>query len=250
MTTPARTRPHLLLTRPRAQSERFAARLGARWPGLAVTMAPLMEIVLQPARADAADGMRGLIFTSENGVAGFLAGCARRDLPVWCVGPRTAETARAAGFGTVHVAGGDAQALLSMLVQTAPPGPLLHLRGQHAARAIADDLRAAGIAAQALVVYDQRARPLDSAARALLERPGEVIVPLFSPRTARLFAASLHDITLRARIHPIAISTAAAQPLSESHAATLHIASAPDATAMLAQIDNIIRALETDRNPR
>ena len=247
---PARPLPHLLLTRPRAQADRFAAQLRARWPGLPITIAPLIEIALLPPPPDLADAAAGLIFTSKNGVAGFAAGCARRDLPAWCVGPRTAQAAQAAGFDDLHVAGGDARALLALLLNAPPRGPLLHLRGQHAARAIADDLRAAGIAAAETIVYDQRARPLDPAARALLARPGAVIAPLFSPRSARLLADALATPPLRARLHLVAISAAAAAPLRSAHAETLKIAATPDAGAMLAQIAHVIRVLETDPNPR
>lgn len=250
MPPPARSVPHLLLTRPRAQAERLATQIRARWPGLGVTISPLLEIALHPPRPDVADEAAGLIFTSENGVAGFAAGCPGRALPAWCVGPRTAQAARDAGFTTLHVAGGDAQSLLALLQRMAPPGPLLHLRGQHAARAIASDLRAAGIAAREQVVYDQEARPLDPAAQALLERPGDVIAPLFSPRTARLFAAALRRIAVQARLHPVAISAAAAQPLEETHPETLKIAAKPDAQAVIARIAEVIHALETDPNPR
>lgn len=243
--------PHLLLTRPRPQSERFAESLRAALRGLRVTIAPLMRIELHPPGVGAADGVAGLIFTSENGVAGFVAGCARRDLPVWCVGPRTAQAAREAGFAQVLEGGGDARALIATLLDRRPQGPLLHARGRHAAADIAGALREAGIGARDLVVYDQQAQPLPPAGAALLASRGDVVVPVFSPRSARLLAAHLPQGGTRARLHLVAISAAAAQPLA-GHGAihAQHIVSAPDAAAMHSMVAKVIRALEAGGKPR
>ncbi len=243
--------PHLLLTRPQPQAERFAATLRAEFPDLPVTIAPLMRIALSPPGPDISDGITGLIFTSENGVAGFVAGCSRRDLPVWCVGPRTAQAASRAGFGKVHIAGGDARALLDKLLRARPQGPLLHLRGTHAAADIAHALRAAEIPAQDCVVYDQVAANLSPPALAVLAKPGAVIVPLFSPRSARLFVASVGAHHLHARLHVVAISAAAAQPVANAgFAAETCVSASPDAKTMAVMAAKVIRALETCKKPR
>jgi len=243
--------PHLLLTRPRPQSERFAESLRAELPGLRVTIAPLMAIVLDPPAPGAAEGIAGVIFTSENGGAGFAAGCARRDLPVWCVGPRTARAAREAGFAEVHEGGGDARALIATLLDQRPEGPLLHARGSHAAADISGALRDAGIGARDLVVYDQRAQPLPPEGAALLAGAGDVVVPVFSPRSARLLAEHLPPDGNGARLHLIAISAAAAQPLAGHDAIhAQHIVSAPDARAMHSMVAKVMRALEAQDNPR
>lgn len=243
--------PHLLLTRPHAQSVRFAESLRSALPGLRVTIAPLLRIALDPPGAAAADGVAGLIFTSENGVAGFVAGCARRDVPAWCVGPRTAEAARAAGFATVHQGGGDARALIAELTAVRPDGPLLHVRGRHAAADISGALNAAGIGARDLVVYDQQAQPMPPEGAAALASRGDVVVPVFSPRSARLLGVHLPQGGPRARLHLVAISDAAAQPLA-GHGAihAQHIVSAPDAAAMHSMVAKVIRALEARGNPR
>lgn len=228
---------HVLLTRPKPQSDRFAARLRARFPKVLVTVSPLLRIVLRPPAADVLAGAAGVIFTSENGVAGFVAGCAARHLPAWAVGPRTAAAAREAGFDTVHPASGDAQALLALLLDTRPKGALVHLRGTHVAADIAGALHQAGLKARDCVVYAQEAEDLTAEARALLSEPGAVLAPVFSPRSGRLLAAALRARPPRARVTCVAISAAAAQPMVQAgFGADLRLADAPDALAMEAAL--------------
>jgi uroporphyrinogen-III synthase len=225
----------LLLTRPRAQSERFArdfaAALGREIP---MVIAPLMEIVPRGLTVDPA-AAAGLIFTSENGVAAFAGAEARRHWPVWCVGERTAAAARAAGFVDVWVAGGDAESLVAEILAAHPPGPLLHLRGAHAAGDVPGRLTAGGVPTTTAVVYDQRAQPLTAEALSLLANPGEeVLLPLFSPRSAALLAEAAGGV--RARLHPVAISPAAARVWAGSALGAgrpAQVATAPDAPAMI-----------------
>lgn len=227
-----RPAPTLLLTRPRAQSERFADAFSCRGGAQGIVIAPLMEIVPQTLDMNAVAEAKALIFTSENGVEGFVTQCARRDLTAYCVGPRTASAAAREGFNVVQ-AGGDAEALFALLQSVQPPQPLLHLRGTHAAGNLATRLNDAGLRTLEAVVYDQRARPLDRAAQALLESPGAVVLPLFSPRSARLLLEALSSVTLLAQLHPLAISPAAAEVWSASRPETPLIAARPDAEAML-----------------
>ncbi len=91
-------RPALILTRPLAQAEDFArafrARFGAEWP---VILSPLTEIRFLN-RELPTTGCDAIVFTSANAVTAFCRISPVRDLPAFCVGPRTAEVARAAGF--------------------------------------------------------------------------------------------------------------------------------------------------------
>ena len=103
---PPSHRAAVLVTRPQPAADRLAGRL--REEGLAVQVAPLMRIV--PVAHDAAALARapGLVFTSAHAVA--MAGPGL-DRPAMCVGPATADAARAAGF-RVTVGPGDAAGLL------------------------------------------------------------------------------------------------------------------------------------------
>ena len=58
----------LILTRPKPQSEAFAAAVDARLPGrFRVLVAPMLEIVPRPVQPDLT-GVQGLLFSSANGV--------------------------------------------------------------------------------------------------------------------------------------------------------------------------------------
>lgn len=182
-------RPTLLLTRPLAQSRRFAAefaaRYGADWP---VVISPLLEIVTVPAEVPPAPVV---VFTSESAVAPFAALSPAAGRRAWCVGPRTAKVAEAAGF--VPILGpGEAQGLV---------------------RAI---------------LAEETARPL--------------LVPLFSPRSARLFAKRAANA--QARLWIAAISAAAAAPLVALTPARLEVAPTPDAAGMMLALDRIVASAD------
>ncbi len=98
-------------------------------------------------------------------------------------------------------------------------------------------LQAAGRQAAGAVVYDQRPCPLTDAARALLDAPAPVLVPLFSPRTAALFAETAPH---RAALWVAALSSAVADALGDLPVARRVTAARPDAAAMLAAIASLI----------
>ena len=225
--------PCLLLTRPQEDAQRFADLvLADGWMG-EILISPLMEITLHPLPEAALAQAGSLVFTSQHGVAALVAATDRRDWPVWAVGPRTAQAARAAGFEMVHEAGGDAAALLKDLAQSPPLPPVVHLRGAHVAADIAVALRAQGIEAEGLVAYWQTARPLSSVAKARLEAGGDMVLAVFSPRSARLLADSLAEVShWKTRLHPVAISAAAASPLAGVGLHPGIIAARPDMPAM------------------
>ena len=80
---------------------------------------------------------------------------------------------------------------------TGGEGAFLYLRGRHTSRDLAARLNAGGRTAREQIVYDQRAVPLSPTALSAL-RAGPVIVPLFSPRTARLFVDAASGLDLSA----------------------------------------------------
>ena len=166
--------------------------------------------------------------------AGRLSGLPRL---AWCVGDRTAQAARTAGFDA-RSAAGDAEALVASILTAAPPGPLLHLRGRDSRGAIAPRLTAAGIATDELVVYAQEPQPLTDAARTVLQGDGPVIVPLFSPRTAQIFAAT-HP---KARLFIAALSPAVLAALGDVRVEQATMATRPDAEALLQALVPLIAA--------
>ncbi len=226
----------VLLTRPKAQSRRFAAALAERFgPGLRVAISPLMVLRVLPAELPPGP-FAGIVLTSEAGamVAGAWNGLPRR---AWCVGDRTAAAARAAGFDAVS-AQGDAGALIARILASGERGPLLHLRGQDSRGDVAARLSDAGIPTAEAVVYAQAPQPPTAEAHALLTGSPPVVLPLFSPRSALLFRASLAEI--RAPLHVAAISPDTADAAHDLRPARLITAARPDAEAMLDAVSVIL----------
>lgn len=227
VTSPA---PLLLIIRPEPGAGQFAAAVEARHPGQAqMLFAPVMEIVQTGAVPDLSD-IRTLVFTSQNGVFGYAAGTDRRDIPCYTVGDTTKEAAEAAGIQAVS-ASGAADDLLALMLADNVRGPVLHLHGEHMAADVAQELRDAGVEARDAVLYAQRPRPLSDAARAALTGQVPVILPLFSPRSARLLVA---DTMPTCPLVPLAISAAAVAALPESLAKAALVAARPDGASMLA----------------
>lgn len=232
----------LLLTRPAAQARRFAREAETRLGRFGqVIVSPLMEIVPIepfPEVTDAAE----LAFTSENGVAVAaprLGGTGRR---AWCVGDRTAEAARAAGFEAVSAGGdgGDAAALAALIGRARPAREILHLSGRHQRGDLAARLAGAGLPARRVPVYDQAARPLSEAARAALGGTSPVIAPLFSPRSAALLSEAVADGT-RAPLLVAVLSPAVVSAWTGPAPGALEVADRPDAAALLAAMERLMR---------
>ncbi|NBB96686.1 MAG: uroporphyrinogen-III synthase [Alphaproteobacteria bacterium] len=234
--------PTLLLTRPRDSAEDFAS--AAAWTGR-VVISPILELrwrAIDPPAPDA-----GLVFTSQHGVRALARVTAWRDWPVWCVGPATLAAALAAGFAAPRPGGGTAQTLIARLL-AAPPGiPLVHVHGGHVVTDLVGQLSAAGQSARGVVAYDQVACPLSDAARQCLSAEGAVVLPVFSPRSARLLVAEWGRLNApRAGMYAVAISDAVAQVLGSLPLRAMQIAPTPDQPGMLAALARVQAMLEPD----
>ncbi|VDS07173.1 uroporphyrinogen-III synthase [Paracoccus haematequi] len=207
-------RPVLLLTRPQADSRRFAAML----PEWRAVISPILRIVAVDHDGAALRDAPGLVFTSAHAVAAAGPGRGRLAL---CVGGHTAQVARAAGFD-VRAGNGFAEGLLPLIDGAGVP--LIHPHGRHLAKRLP---------VPGMVVYDQQAVPLTAEARALLGGDGPVVLPLFSPRSARLVADATRGA--RAPLRVAAISDAA-WAAWDGPAAGHAVAERPDAAAMAAAV--------------
>ena len=237
--------PPFLLTRPAAQGDRFARALRARFgAGIEIIDSPLLapEFLspVLPARR-----FQALIFTSQTGVEAYRRIAADPALnevrQAWCVGDRTAAAAREAGLATL-TAQGDAAALAQAIADARPPGPLLHLRGQEVRGDLASSLESAGIETYSAIVYAQAAQPLTVPAVVALQVEAALLVPLFSPRTAALFAAATRAIDLHARLWLASLSPAVAAAVGDLPSASHVVAARPDAEAMITSLAGLIDA--------
>lgn len=228
----------VLLTRPRAESEGFAAALTARFgdrlrPAISPLIAPRYLTPEIPAGNHVA-----VVFTSAHGVEG-----ARRlgvELPrvAWCVGRKTAAAATAAGF-LARSADGAADDLVQMIMSDPPDGRILYLRGVDTTGNILEKLRYSCVTADVAIVYAQEPQPLSAEAIRLLQSRGTVLVPLFSPRTARLFREALPS-DHGAQLHIAAMSVSVSEALSDLRHARLAIARHPDAEGMIDAVESLL----------
>jgi uroporphyrinogen-III synthase len=220
----------LLMTRPLPSARRFVEDLSAETrAGLTVIYAPLMRVRPLSGALGATDtqGVGGLIFTSANAVA-TATGQVSTDLPAYCVGQRTTAEAIGAGW-PAQCLGKTADELIARLVDMRPPAPLLHLHGRHTRGDVAQRLTAAGLSCREKVIYDQELLPLNEDALRAITSQQSLIVPVFSPRTARHFAQICPDAS---NLHLIALSEAVAKPLKVLNCRDLQVCNTPDAGAM------------------
>jgi uroporphyrinogen-III synthase len=229
----------LIVTRPAPAAARFVADVTA---ALGAPLRNVIHPVLRfaPVAAALPDGpLAALIFGSEQAVGAARELGPAPGLRAYCVGDRTAQVARSAGFDAIS-AQGDADDLVALIIATAPQGPLCHIRGRHSRGAICARLNAAGLTCTEVVAYDQTAVPPDSGLRALLAAADPVILPLFSPRSAEILAPALNG---GAPLHIVAMSDAVAAALGDLPVASLRIVRRPDHASMVAATGEAALAL-------
>ncbi|MEZ5937954.1 MAG: uroporphyrinogen-III synthase [Hyphomonadaceae bacterium] len=228
------------------RSEPGASETTGRLEAMDVTavVEPAFGIEAMPGLSGAAlPGFDILAFTSVNGVRAFAALRPEREVPVYCVGARTAEAAREAGFADVRSADGDVTALAELIVRNVGPGArVLHTGNADSRGDLAGQLTAAGRAAAFVATYHAAMRePGPQLSRHLSGEAAFEAILVHSPKAARHVAGLLEAHGSHAPVRVAAISEAAAAPL-RPHAEALAIAASPDEAALLAALETILRA--------
>ncbi len=231
----------VLLTRPREQGESFARkltrRLGSRVrPVIAPLMAP--EYLSPPAPEGP---FAAVIFTSAHGVEGAVRLGVELPRLAYCVGRSTAAAATRAGF-EARSANGNAEDLVAAVRKQAPNGRLLYIRGVDTSGDVANTLINQGFQTVSLQVYLQKPIPFLRESTDLLCQTVPVVLPLFSPRSARLFRDALPS-DARADLHIVAMSEAVAQAAADIPHSALMVARNPDAPGMLDAVESLLAAL-------
>ncbi len=222
----------ILVTRPLADGQEIAARLAEQ--GHQAVLAPLLEPRYFDGPEPDLENVRAILATSANGIRALARRTARRDRPVFAVGPQTAEEARNAGFTDVKSADGDAVALAGATARWAEPGAtLLHVCGEEAPGTLADTLTAKGFAVQRAVLYGMAtAQALPPEARNALSQGAIDAVMFFSPKTAGLFLELARDLPVTG-LTALCISPNTARVLPPGSFAGIRIAEKPNQEAML-----------------
>lgn len=214
------------MTRPRRASLAFLDALPQQIAArVRPVLSPLIELVGLDAKVTL-DGLAGVVFTSANGVHFAPTG---NGLPAYCVGPATTKAASAKGWQARQM-GATSDDLVRDMADEPVDGPLLHLAGVHTRGRIAPRLCELGFETRHVALYDQALQNPTPEAQALLCGEEMVIVPLFSPRTAKQFAKSAESLTSSS---VIALSDTVADALGGADVAQLVIAQSPDAHGMV-----------------
>lgn len=218
--------PLVWITRAEPGASATAKRVEAL--GYRPLVSPLLTIEPLPSLVELS-GVSALAFSSANGVRAFAAASSVRELPVYAVGDRTAEEARAVGFTRIESAAGDVEALAALIVRRRPDGVVLNPGTAEPAGDLVSALEGAGLKARRLVLY----RSVDTEPTAALtawERLAAVLI--HSPRAGRAL-----ERLMAARAAPhmraVTISPAAAEPLKHLDFQTVTSAPLPNETALL-----------------
>jgi uroporphyrinogen-III synthase len=232
---------HLIVTRPEADAAEMAERIEAM--GHRVSLAPLLEMRPTGTRLDFTE-VQAIVATSRNALRALADGPALdavTRLPIFVVGPASAELAREIGFTNVTAGTGGGRQLLPLIAEACPVngGPLLYLSGDAVAFDMGAALSGAGYDVRHQVVYEAvEASSLPGSVVAAI-RGGEVAgVIVMSARTARVFVRLAHDAGARGEAGKLAylcISRTVADALGEPQPRVL-VADRPTSEEMLALV--------------
>jgi len=226
-----------LVTRPRDDAEAFAKTLYER--GHVAIVAPVMEVHVIAGEPIALEGVQAVLATSANGARALAARTKRRDVTLYAVGPQTAEAARDAGFPIVISAEGDSAALVETVAREADPakGRLFHAAGAETAGRLRQALLSRGFRIETAVLYEAvPVAKLPAEAEDALRNETADGVFLFSPRSARIFAALVEGAGLAAqcaKLIAFCISAATAEALNPLSFARMAVAGTPNQDAIL-----------------
>ena len=232
----------VLVTRPSDQAARTAKRLAAL--GHEALLAPVLEIF--PTGAPIPDGPFDLVLaTSAQAFAGWTAPRALRGVATACVGEKTAQAAREAGF-EVKIVAPRAETMAEMLIGEKKPGAALYLAGRERKPALEQRLAGAGWRLELVETYD--ARPVASWPEEVVAalRDGRIDAVLhYSPRSAGAAMALIGGAA--ARLSHFCLSSDVADRCREgAPEATIFVASQPDEEALM----RLLGSVESRRGDR
>lgn len=226
----------VVVTRPRDTGERTAQAVRAL--GHDVLVAPLMA--LEPVVAKLDGTWSAIVITSANAIVAIAENSALavlKKLPLFAVGRRSADAARAAGFTDVSSADGDVRGLVRLIAARAVPtnAPILYLAGEDRAADLIAELSSHGVFAELRVVYRTVTTPFSPALIAALKARDVDAVLHFSRRSAENYvagakAAGVAEAALAVR--HFCLSAQVAEPLAGAH--RVAIAARPEEAALIA----------------
>ncbi len=235
---------HLIVTRPEGDAGTLKAKLEAL--GHIVTPIPLLRIVPREGIEIPDLDYQLAVATSANGIRTLIANDRIKSLRMLTVGPQSLSAARDAGFTHAEAQGGDVAGLTAFIAANFNPqaGPLLYLSGAETSGDLQGNLQSLGFTVDRVTLYDAvAAETLGAAAKALSTGAASGVL-LYSPRTARLWAALVRQHGLEAqasRVKHFCLSANVATALPEDWPRA--IANSPHEEAMLALLEQTPRTV-------
>jgi uroporphyrinogen-III synthase len=226
---------HILVTRPESDASELKAQLEAQ--GHAVTIEPLLQIEPILIDAEAVHGAQAVVATSRNALHALTDSPARHTalkLPIFAVGPSTAELARKLGFARIIEGAGTARDLVPLIAGEIEPasGPVVHLAGESLAFDLAAALEGEGIAVRKVIVYRAHmSKTLTTQTAQMIAKGVLDAVVLMSPRTAAVFAELVAAVGLKEsalRLTYLCLSRAVARSLQSLGAVRAEVAAEPN----------------------
>jgi uroporphyrinogen-III synthase len=222
----------LIITRPMGDGVPLARKLEGR--GHEAIIAPLLRI---EARTDAIlpdNRYQAICITSANVFVNPELLRARQHLPLYSVGPQSAEAARLAGFTDVRERGGNVRGLAEAIARELPAatGPVLYLSGQQTSGDLQGLLTTQGFEVDRFVIYDAVPLAMTLSQDELSQADG---VLLYSPRSARLWVEALSGRKVKNGFIHFCLSQNVARNLPLG--SRLRIAQQPDEDHMLSLLD-------------
>ncbi|MEM7633095.1 MAG: uroporphyrinogen-III synthase [Pseudomonadota bacterium] len=240
---------HLILTRPKADSDKLKIRLQAN--GHTVSVAPLLTIRADGDAVIPDRSWQAIAVTSANALTALAGSGALEQLklvPVFAVGPASAGLAGELGFTDVQQAAGDMIALRDLMKQALKPasGPILYLAGTVRSGDLAADLRSDGFSVERIELYEAVAATQVPAQAKQAIRSGKADgVVIYSARTADIWVQLVKQSDLQAEAAKLAhfcLSQTVAERLRSSLGdnVSIVISGKPDDDGMLEAIQDTV----------
>ena len=235
---------HIIVTRPVADAATLTARLEAL--GHTVTVVPLLRIVAREGVEIPDLDYQLAVATSANGIRSLIANDRLKSLRMLTVGPQSLAAAHLAGFTRAEAQGGDVDGLTAFISANFKPdaGPVLYLSGAETSGGLQASLQNLGFTVDRLTLYDAvPAETLGAVAQAIKIGAADGVL-LYSPRTARQWAALVQQHGLEAqaaRLTHFCLSASVAASLPEDWPRA--IANSPHDAAMLALLEQTPRTV-------
>lgn len=234
---------NILVTRPEPDALKLKARLEALDNGVVVE--PLMSVEFVDDEPVDLSEAQAIIATSRNALRALKhqrSHTVAAKLPIFAVGPGTADEARKLGFEIIITGAGHARDLVPQIIATLDPqsGMLVHLAGDTLAFDMAAELAEHGFRVEQPVVYRMAAaKSLKPQTIAAIYDGDLDAVMLLSPRTADIWVSLVkkHGIEDAARgMRHLCLSPAVARRLAPLKPSRVDAAERPTLDEMLALV--------------